>query len=84
MDASTGSSIITSCVINASGLNMPTPNMTFVGSPANTTGSFAISGSYIVSCTVSTYGLTNIGWSGGGASATLLSAYSFFTATRIG
>ena len=84
LDASTGGGIVTSALVVAKGANVPTTNMYFVGSPANTTGSWAISGSYVVSCTASTYSLSDITWTGGSSPATLLLGYSFFTATRIG
>ena len=62
---------------------MLTTNMFFYGSPANTTGSWSASGSYVTTCTVSPYTLYNFVWSGGGTNGTILPGYSFFTATRI-
>ena len=84
IDALTTGSIITSGFFFISGTNVPTTNAAFPISPVNISGSFAGGGSCVINCTASTYSLSNITWTGGGASATLLTAYSFFTATRIG
>lgn len=84
MNVSSSGSIITTCSVTANGANMLNNNMLFCGSPADTAGSWAVSGSYVVNCTSSSYGLSNLVWSGGGTTGTVLSNYSFFQATRIG
>ena len=84
VDVATSGSIITTCNIIASGANLLTSNMLFTGSPANATGSWAVSGSFVANCTASTYGLGGLSWTGGGTTGTILSNYSFFQATRIG
>ena len=77
-------SIVTSCSCQLVGTGKPVANTFFQGGPANTTGAFNICGSCVISCTVSTYSLSTVTWTGGPATAAFVPLFSFFQATRIG
>jgi hypothetical protein len=83
-DWNSAGSIVTSCSCQLIGAGQPVGSTFFQGGPANITGAFNICGSCVISCTVSSYSLAYLTWTGGPTTAAFVPNFSFFQATRIG